>query len=409
MTKKIVLFERQEDCCGCGACANRCPKGAIQMQRDEFGFLYPIIQDSKCVGCGLCKTTCGFQKKNEAPLLPTAAFAVQAKDERLLKRSASGGLFAVLAQATLEAGGAVAGCALVPTEDGLVPYHILIEALSELEKLQGSKYVQSVTGDIYRQVRDTLETGRQVLFSGTPCQVDGLNGYLGRSYPNLLTVDIICHGTPNDAFFRDYLRFLEKKYKGTVIDFKFREKSGNWGGNREFYCGSVTFRNKNGNEQKSFFPSGKSSYYKLFLGAESFRSSCYHCKYACLSRPGDLTIGDFWGIETQHPDYLTENGGSFSTEKGVSCLLVNSGQGGRWLDLLSSRADVKVSDPQAVACGNRQLNHPSTPGKHRDKVLWLYRDSGYPAVKAWFVWHRFFSSCTGKLHSLWKRIFPHTN
>lgn len=394
MTKEVVLFEQKKDCCGCGACANRCPRDAIQMCPDEFGFRYPVIRTNQCVGCGLCVAVCRFRGENEAPLT-VEAYAVQARDATLLERSASGGMFAVLAQTVLETGGVVAGCALERTDDGLIPSHVLIESLTDLDKIQGSKYVQSVTGDIYRRVCNVLETGRQVLFSGTPCQVEGLKGYLGKPYPNFLTVDLVCHGTPSDALFRDYIRGLEKKYKGKVTEFKFRDKSDGWGLN-----GSVTLCDQSGNQKKRFFPAEKSSYYNLFLNAEIYRSSCYHCKFACMRRSGDLTVGDFWGFESQHPECLCENGGSLAAERGISCLLVNSAKGKAVLEKISGCAEIVPTRLETVARENRQLNHPSIPGENREKILQLYRNSGYPAIEAWFVRHHFVKRCMRKIKHL---------
>lgn len=400
MKNKIVLFERPEDCCGCGACADRCPYDAIGMKRDEFGFLYPEIQEEKCVGCGLCQQTCQFRQETKTPE-PAAFYAVQAKDEDLLGRSSSGGVFAMLARMTLEAGGAVAGCAMEPSGGSFLAKHILIESASELEKLQGSKYVQSVTGDIYRQVLRVLKEGRQVLFSGTPCQVDGLKGFLGKPYPNLLTVDLICHGVPSDAFFQDYLQTLEKKQGAKVVAFKFRDKWAGLGCN-----GSVTFRESNGSEKKQKLISERSSYYNLFLGSQTYRDSCYRCKYAGMSRPGDLTLGDFWGVENRHPEFLRENGGAMDAAKGISCVLANSPRGKEAVERLADYAQVGVSRAEAVAFDNAQLNHPSKQGENRDKILRLYRDSGYPAVESWFTRHFFWERCKRRCKRIAASLFP---
>lgn len=398
MKKEVILFENKQDCCGCGACANICPKQAIELQADAFGFPYPVIDDDKCVGCGLCKEACGFQKPNEAPV-SSAAYAVQANNDDLLEKSASGGVFAMLAQEILTQGGAVVGCAWDMSHGVLTPCHIMIESSAELSRLQGSKYVQSRTGDIFKQVKTALESGRQVLFSGTPCQVDGLKSFLrGKSYPNLLTVDVICHGTPNEQMFADYIRALEKKLKGTVLDFRFRDKSKGWGLN-----GSVTYRDQDGKVRTEILPAGKSSYYSLFLASETYRESCYRCPYACLQRTGDLTLGDFWGIEKQHPNALTENGGDLSVGKGISCVLVNTEWGRAWLHTLGAEANMLSSRPEAVIADNMQLKHPSVPGKQRDKILNMYRKKGYSAVDRWFSLYRFKRRARRKLQKIFSR------
>ena len=384
MKNDFDLYANKADCCGCGACANVCPKQAIKLQKDEFGFLYPVIDADRCVFCGLCRNACGFQKREERQM-PISAYAVQSKDSGILEKSASGGVFAMLALKTLEDGGVVSGCALEWTEHGVAPRHIMIDDPGDLEALQGSKYVKSTVGDVYKRIKGVLDSGRTVLFSGTPCQVDGLNSFLrGKQYPNLLTVDLICHGTPSADMFADYIKTLERKLNGKIIDFKFRDKSASWGLN-----GSVTYKDKHGKVKTDVFPARRSSYYKLFLDAEIYRDSCYRCKYACMRRCGDLTIGDFWGIEKQHPDYLQENGGSLRLKAGVSCVLVNTERGRAALDSIAGYANLGLSRIEAVADENGQVNRPSAAGKNRDKILRSYRDSGYDAVEKWFSRHQF--------------------
>ncbi|MCH5184041.1 MAG: Coenzyme F420 hydrogenase/dehydrogenase, beta subunit C-terminal domain [Oscillospiraceae bacterium] len=398
MGNDIVLFENPADCCGCGACANACPKQAIELQKDAYGFLYPAIRADRCVSCGLCKEVCAFQKKEELPL-PRHAYAVQSQREEVLKKSASGGVFAMIALHILEQGGVVAGCALEWTADGVTPRHILIDSPGDLVALQGSKYVQSAVGDVYQRVKNALDSGKQVLFSGTPCQVDGLNAFLrGKAYANLLTMDLICHGTPNADLFAEYIKTLEKKVSGTIVDFKFRDKSASWGLNGSYiYNGSYTYKDRQGNVKTESISARRSSYYKLFLDAEIHRDSCYHCKYACMHRCSDLTIGDFWGIEKQHPAYLQENGGDLRLEAGISCVLANTEKGRAALDSVADGMHVRLSQCAAVAEENRQVNLPSVAGKHREKVLKLYRKAGYGRVEKWYSRRQFLHRCLRKL------------
>lgn len=377
-----VLYEKLADCCGCGVCSNVCPKDAIRMQRDENGVLYPVIQKKICVGCAACTHVCAFQSSH---LLPRAsqAYAVQAREESALNGSASGGVFALLAQEVLRQGGAVVGCAFQYTDEGLMPQHVMVRDVTELQALQGSKYVQSVTGDIFREVRAELETGKNVLFSGTPCQVDGLKRFLGQDLPNLWTVDLVCHGVPGDGFFRDYVGVLEKCWRKAVADIVFRDKSSGWG-----LQGHVSLMTRSGEERERVLIPAQSSYYNLFLRAETYRDSCYQCKYAGLERPGDLTLGDFWGVESAHPEYLKRNGGDLCPERGISCVLVNSERGRSMLERLEGVAWIKPSCLEAVSRENGQLRQPASPGKHRETVLRLYRTHGYWAVSVWSVWRR---------------------
>lgn len=394
--KKIELFERHEDCCACGACLNSCPRQAITMQKDERGFLYPKIEEDKCIDCGLCREVCRFTQKTER-LPSTAAYAVQAKEDVLLGRSASGGVFAMLAREIVQKGGVAVGCALTHDGKGLVPHHIPITTVSELDKLQGSKYVQSHTDDIFCQVKRFLDEGKEVLFSGTPCQVDGLYGFLrGKEYPGLQTVDLICHGTPSAAMFADYLQCLEKRAGGAVVDFQFRDKSQGWGLN-----GRYTYMAEDGSKTLCTFPAQKSSYYALFLAGEIYRDSCYVCKYACQTRPGDLTIGDFWGIHNQHPAVISSNGGPLFEEKGISCVLVNTEKGQTLVNRMAEYATIIPTKIEHIAVENRQLNNPATHSKDRAKFLALYRDKGYAAMEKWFVRRRFFKKC---MHKIWRLV-----
>jgi len=393
--KKVHLFERKSDCCGCSACASVCPKQAIAMRADEYGFLYPVIDEDKCIACGLCKSVCAFSKENENPT-PIEAYAVQAREDKLLENSASGGVFAVLAGEFLARGGAAAGCAMVQSDGGLTPRHVVIRSADELPVLQGSKYVQSSIGDGYKKVKELLDGGLPVLFSGTPCQVDGLRRFLlGKEYPNLLTVDLICHGVPSAKMFSDYLSVFEKKLGGTVTEFRFRDKSDGWGLN-----GSVHCTDKNGKSKVVRFAAKRSSFYKLFLDGEIYRDSCYRCPYACLKRSGDLTLGDFWGIERQHSEALLENGGGMSEKKGISCVLVNTEKGRKWVEVLASETNMVLSDLQKAAEENHQLSHPSSPGENRETILTIYKKSGYGAVERWFHRHEFKRKCKRKLKKL---------
>lgn len=376
---EIVLFDRKSGCCGCGACANACPKGAISMRTDELGFAYPQIDPEKCVRCGICMKVCSFGKANsrEGAL---AGYAAQVRSEETLKVSTSGGVFASLASAVIAAGGAAFGCTGEKTKDGFHFHHIMAETQEELRKLQGSKYVQSSTEDVYRQVKKLLDGGRTVLFSGTPCQVAGLRGFLrGREYPNLFAVDIICHGVPSEAFFNDYARFMGKKLGGEVEQILFRDKSVAWS-----HRGSVRWHNGNGREKKKVLYPYLSSYYGLFLGCDSLRDSCYECPYSAGERPGDLTLGDFWGFEKEHPDYLKQNGGELDAAKGVSCILVNTPRGEELLEQFGSGLKLKESEYSKIIRGNDQLREHAHRGPRREKMAQVYCNQGYAAVDRWY-------------------------
>ncbi len=381
-------FESEENCCGCGACMSKCPQNAIEMQRSEYGFLYPKILTDKCISCGLCISICPIG--NDAQLtIPKAAYVVQSKSSEILSRSSSGGAFATLAKEIIHKGGAVIGCALDYTETSAVPKHMLISSEDTLPNLQGSKYAQSIKADIYQCAQKILDDKRTLLFSGTPCEVAALKKYLGKDYSNLITVDVICHGVPSDAMFADYIRFLEKKFGGKIVDFSFRDKSRGWA-----LSGKVTYVGKDGELKTAPLPANRSSYYRLFLQGNTYRSSCYRCKYACMHRASDITIGDYWGIESQHPDYLKSRGGIFDEENGISCLLVNSPKGEKALELLAIGANIAKSSCAQVMQNNRQLQHPSQYHKDREWVMKLYSQFGYQAVALWFLFRTACRKCT---------------
>ena len=373
-----TLFENKESCCGCSACAEICPKNAIKMIPDKFGFIYPEINSSLCTECGACRSVCAMSTElEEKKPLDVMVGVSQVTD---VMQSASGGIFAALASKILDNGGIVFGALMEVIDGRLAPMHISVEDKESLKKLMGSKYVQSSTSGVFGKVKTALCDGRQVLFSGTPCQVAALNSYLKRSYENLYTADIICHGVPSSEFFQKYIEYEENKLGAKITNFKFRDKNVGWG-----LTAKITYRN-NGKEKYKWIPSRASSYYSLFLDSEIYRDCCYSCKYACSSRTGDLTLGDFWGIEKQHPEYLATNGGFVEIKKGCSCITVNTEKGYRLLD-----SGIKVSEStyEKAAEYNKQLVSPSRKSKNREFILNNFANSGYKAVEQFFVKNNF--------------------
>lgn len=375
----MILFTDKSNCCGCGACANICPKNAISMKTDEYGFVYPEIDNTRCVDCGVCKNVCAYQ--SELPENSViSAFAAMSGNEQMLKKSASGGVFSAVAEDFLNNNGVVFGCSLEQHDKGLTPEHIRIDNVKDLCKLQGSKYVQSNMNNVFSLVRDDLKSGKKVLFSGTPCQVDSLKHYLHNiDQSNLFTMDLICHGTPNRQLFEDYLAYFEKKHKCRVIDYSFRDKTEGWG-----LRGKITYINKNKKTcTKTIYPH-MTAYYSLFLKSVIYRDCCYSCKYANLNRVGNLTIGDFWGIEKAHPNILCSAGGDFDISKGISCILVNTEKGRNFLEKCGIGLKIYQSTADNVTEQNFQLQHPSIKPENRQQVLDIYKNGGYEAVYNWY-------------------------
>lgn len=367
MNKKIILFNEKKDCCDCSACKSICPTDAIYLYLDEYGFQYPKIDREKCIECGLCKKVCAFQNIEEKNS-PIETYVGVAKEEEMILKSASGGIFATMAQMYLENEGIVFGASF---DEELNVVHKSVKDVNLLYKLQGSKYVESDIGNTYVEAKKYLIEGKKVLFSGTPCQIAGLKGYLMKDYDNLLTMDIVCHGVPSNKFFKDYLSVMEEKLGGKIKEFKFRDKSMGWGLN-----GSIIY-DDNGTLKKKKIYGSESSYYHYFLNSSCYRENCYHCKYTCENRPADITIGDYWGIEAAHPELLGK--GKISEEKGISVIIANTEKGKIEIEKCN-KFDKYSSEFSKARIKNGQLNKPSKKGKKYKLVMNEYKNGGYIAV-----------------------------
>ena len=372
----IVLFKNKKTCCGCSACASICPKGAIEMKPDEQGFIYPVVDSNLCVSCGACKKICVYQNENSLHE-PVRAYAAVNKKQEQLAKSASGGVFAAVATYFLESGGVVFGAALDFKNGQSIPHLIGIENIEQLKRIQGSKYVQSAVEETYKQARQQLNEGRKVLFSGTPCQIAGLYGYLKKDYGNLWTIDVICHGVPNAEFFNDYLSVEAKKRGGVPIGYSFRDKKRGWGMNAR-----LDLRRPSGEEKSIYIPARLTSYNTLFLDGDIYRENCYECPYAHKERVADMTIGDFWGIEREHPELLKQD--AFDERKGISCILANTEKGVELCEKIMDRIWLSESSYDKIARKNGQLSHPSVQSSRRKIIMGLYERAGYDGVEKWF-------------------------
>lgn len=360
--KAIQLFKNKYRCCGCNACEMICGKKAITMIEDEYGFRFPQIDTEKCVGCGSCQKVCCIN--NEVELCkPGTVYAASYKNKDISAKSASGGIFAALAKQVLTEGDIVFGSAYTKQFDVEV---ISIEKIEDLPRLQGSKYVQSSMNSSFLKIKSELQTGRTVLFCGVPCQVEALKRFLGRSYENLLLVDIVCHGVPSNRMLKDYLAFLADKKQMEIQSIQFRTKT-----KGQNVYGEIAYR------QEPLI-SYKSSYYKLFLNCQTFRDSCYHCKFAGTKRPGDISLCDYWGIEDEHPDFVKE------VEKeglaGISAIMLNTNAGIAFFERLKQEFLLRESTVEQVAKHNPQLQAPSVETAERKQVLDCYRQRGYQGV-----------------------------
>ena len=370
---EIRLFKNTKDGCGCGACMNACPKSAIMMEEDEYGFVYPKINTELCVECGACKKVCGYQNIPEKHF-PKSVYAAAAKNDNILKKSASGGVFAVLAEKVIDKGGIVYGAAM-PYENGkLEPKHIRIDNQENIIKLQGSKYVQSDMGFTYQQVRKDLQSGKRVMFSGTPCQNAGLKKFLNKDYDGLLLVEIICHGVPSKKLFQDFIESYGKQLGGTIEEFYFRDKSKGQG-----YLTRTFYRKK---DTRKNIACRSLSYMHFFSKSSILRLNCYSCPFTSGDRIADITLGDFWGFHEEYPNYKESQG--LSNGKGISCVLVNTDKGDSAVKECRDSFVLMDSKFEKAAKHNDQLSKPSRYSPQREIILDLYKNSGYEAVNKYY-------------------------
>lgn len=326
----MISINDNKNCCGCDACVQCCPKSCISMRIDEEGFNYPVVNHSLCIECGLCERVCPMLAKPEKKQ-PLGCYASYCKDEEIRSESSSGGIFTVLAAAVIAEGGVVFGARF--DKDWSVR-HDYTDTLDGIAEFRGSKYLQSSIGDSYLKVREFLRQGRKVLFSGTPCQVAGLHGYLRRPYDNLLTVDFVCHGVPSPKVWNEYLKTLlrtkcaeagknsESLSLKTIplVGISFRDKELGWKkygmrlkmspfrGDKNTECALST--------NDIFQPFTENPYMKVFLSNLSLRPSCYACPSKGFTSGADITLGDFWGIEHTDP--------AIDDDRGMSVLFIHN-------------------------------------------------------------------------------------
>ena len=319
-----MLIIEKSKCCGCSACHDICPKQAITMIEDVEGFLYPEIDESKCIHCGLCEKICPIKstKKNDSFLKAYAAYNLN-EDIRL--KSSSGGIFTLIAENILAENGVVYGAAF---DESFEVQHIRVGRVEELEFLRGSKYVQSKLDGVYNLCKKDLEIGRQVLFTGTPCQVSALKSFLRKDYANLVCMDIICHGVPSRMVWRKYLEYRVNFAKSKITQIAFRLKNEGW----KQYAVKFTFANSTAycqNHHEDLFMRG-------FLNNLYLRPSCYKCQFKSKERTSDVTVADFWGIDRLHSEW--------NDDKGMTLLVVHSDKGKFLLENIQKYCFIKEVD-----------------------------------------------------------------
>lgn len=353
-----IKINKKKDCCGCTACESICTHNAITMHPDALGFLYPIVNAEKCIECGLCEKVCQFHDnyKRHDNYDEPRVFALRHKDKEQLLRSQSGGAFFGIAQYIIENNGIIYGAAFDRTWRVT---HQRATNIEELEKLRMSKYVQSDMRGVFKQVKENLRQGYTVLFSGTACQTAGLKAYIPqRLHQNLYCIDIICHGVPSPKIWKDYIAYLETRYKSKIVKASFRDKRFGWHGAKE------TFTFENGKKIV------RQTSNRLYFDGISMRESCANCKFTNLKRVGDITIGDFWGISKDSP---YEKDG-----RGLSLALINSVKGDKLFSKVAEKYIVEQSN--ATDCLQPQLQYPSKVSPFQQTFVQDYTNYGFKYV-----------------------------
>ena len=366
----MINIQHKQDCCGCLSCVQRCPKQCISIYEDEEGFLYPKVDNSICIDCGLCEQVCPVLNQAEERK-PIEVYAAKNPNEEIRKESSSGGIFTLLAEQTIDAGGVVFG---VKWNEHFEAVHAYTETKEGLVDFRGSKYVQSQTGDTFKQAEEFLKQGRQVLYSGTPCQIVALKLYLKKEYDNLLTIDIICHGTPSPGVFRWYLSeelqmtvarqnnkkpkfsnpssitsiakadILAKEQGFKIKDIRFRDKQFGW----KKYSFVLTLESLSSIQNKEISissPINENTFLRGFLRDIYLRPSCYACPSKSGKSRSDITLADYWGIQSIMPE--------LDDDRGVSAVIINSTKGQNALN--STDAELYIASYENICANNPSL------------------------------------------------------
>lgn len=360
VTKEICEFEL---CTGCQACVTVCPTGCLTAAADSEGFLRPVMNGARCIDCNLCRKTCPINNRILSNDLPTKGYLFQTASPSNKLESASGGAFQDICRSFLSDFGDVAIFG-VEFDSEMCARFARVDSVADVRAFSGSKYVQAEIGDIYKDVEDCLRSGKRVVFAGTPCQVDGLRHYLRCPYDELLCIDLVCHGVGSPKVFKRYIEFLERKNRSKLQSFQFTVKKGGWLHKR------VLAQFTNGKRYSRMAITFDDPYMTAFLSHAIMRPSCYFCRYTNLSRVGDLTIGDAWGVEKRKPKQYYREGVSLiisSTSKGEEVLRV--------CENLGRLEEVELAD---YIGSNPQLQEPIKPHPSRAQLMMIAIADGVP-------------------------------
>ena len=358
----MIELAIKSQCMGCSACCDACPQNAISMKYDEEGFLFPHINEALCCECGLCQKTCPTLSGDSAFKSPISIYAGWSDDKKMLKNSTSGGIFMSLCRLVFEKSGVVFGASF---DSALKLSHKSAFNEKDAVSMQGSKYIQSNASGAYKEAKRYLNENKLVLFSGTPCQIDGLLHYLKKPYENLITCEILCHGVASTAFFEDVVSEEEKANGSKAVDVKFRDKQKGW----EDSHFKIIFENGKTASQFSYY----STFGYPFSLGYSNREYCSQCRYSSPERIADITLGD----------YSAGDKSKYSKEKrknGISIILASTEKGKAFLSSVKALT-LEEKDASLVGESNPALRKRKNDTAKRNHFFEIYKTKGYKAVK----------------------------
>lgn len=347
----MINVQSKSACCGCYGCENICPKDCIEMKVDNEGFWYPKVDEDKCVNCGLCEKVCPIINTPKKEEYEIKAYECKNNNEDVRLSSSSGGVFTLLCEEIIENDGVVFGASF---DENFDVRHTYSETLEGCIQFRGSKYVQSKIGNSYKQAKEFLDSGRFVLFSGTPCQITGLEKFLlNKVYDNLITVDIACHGVPSPLVYRTYINKLKEEHNANIKNISFRDKQTGW----SKYSFNIEFNNGDNFNQLGY----ENIYMKGFLKDIYLRPSCYSCDFKKPITSADITLADYWGVENIHQE--------LDDDKGISLILVNSKKGQRIFEKINNNMQIIQTDLEHATNCNPCIVRPVRYNKDRERFF----------------------------------------
>lgn len=376
----MINITDKHNCCGCSACVQACPKHCISFEEDNEGFRYPTVDTNDCINCRLCEKVCPVINQSEEEK-PQKILAAKNINENIRLQSSSGGIFTLLAEKIIAEGGVVFGVRFDENWEAVHDYTDTIEGISAF---RGSKYMQSRIGNSFIDARKFLNTGRKVLFTGTPCQIAALKLFLRKDYENLLTVDVACHGVPSPGVWRNYLASVSCIDKHRILSINFRNKSNGW----KNYSLRI-----NDYEHREFEESFRTNIYFMgFLKDIYLRPSCHTCPAKSGKSHSDITIADYWGIAKFYP--------KFDDDKGIGLVLINTNKGREILQHLN--IDYLETTFEQAIYGNPALIRSVKEPKQRAEFWQLYSEKGINAIMP--ICNKIKPSLTGRIYRKTIRI-----